>query len=100
MSEDPNAIYIATETFAAEVDGVPYLVRKGLDRVRGSHPLYRQTKAAGYWAPVTDKVTYDVEQATSDPGEKRGQQSTTINAPAEAISADGKAAAKGKSKEA
>lgn len=86
MADD--TIYVATETFAANVDGVDYMIRKGLDRVRGAHPLYKQTSM--YWAPVEDKVTFDVESATAAPGEKRGQP--TISAPpakpVEAISHD------------
>lgn len=83
MADD--TIYIANETFAAEVDGVPYMIRKGIDRVRGAHPLYKQTSM--YWDPVEDKVTYDVERATKEPGERRGDQSvTTIKMPPAAVS--------------
>lgn len=83
MSDE--TIYIANETFATEVAGIPYMIRKGIDRVRGAHPLYKQTPQ--YWDPVEDKVTYDVERATAAPGEKRGdQQVQTIPIPAAAIS--------------
>lgn len=77
----PNrgAVFVATETFACEVDGVPTMVHAGQTRVRDGHPLLEVHR--GYFQPVDARVTFEVEQATAAPGEKRG-------APAAAKSGD------------
>jgi len=64
-------IYAATQSFAADLDGEPVFVNKD-ERVRAGHPLLDQNP--GFFEPVEDAVHYDVEQATSAPGEKRGDQ--------------------------
>ena len=61
-------IYVATQSFAAEVDGVPVVVAVG-ERVRRGHELLKQH--GGYFEPADQGVQYDVEQATAAPGEKR-----------------------------
>lgn len=62
-------IYIARETFICEIDGVQYNVARG-ERVRAGHRLLDQQRER--FDPVDDTVTYEVEQATAAPGEKRG----------------------------
>lgn len=65
-----DVIYVATETFACEVDGSPVIVHAGETRVREGHSLldtYRQS-----FKPADSGVHFDVEQATAAPGEKRG----------------------------
>lgn len=63
-------IYVANETFSAEVDGTPVVVHKGQTRVRAGHPLLDGREAL--FDRVEDEVQYDVEQATAAPGERRG----------------------------
>jgi hypothetical protein len=65
-------IYVATQSFAAEVDGDPVFVNKD-ERVRAGHPLLDTNP--DFFEPVDDVVHYDVEQATAAPGEKRGDPS-------------------------
>lgn len=62
-------IYVATTSFAGDVDGVPTVVNKG-QRVRRGHQLLKVH--GGYFAPADDQPEFDVEQATAGPGEKRG----------------------------
>jgi len=62
-------IYIATESGTAEVEGKPFIFIKNVTRVRAGHPALRQLGA--FFAPVDDRVDYDVEKATAAPGEKR-----------------------------
>lgn len=65
----PSSIYIAKETGFCEIDGnvVPFTAGKTL--VRAGHPLL--ALAGNSFEPVSDRVHYDVEQATAAPGEKR-----------------------------
>ena len=63
-------IYVATQSFAADVDGVPTVVSKG-ERVRRGHALLKQH--GGYFEPADEGVEYDVEEATAAPGEKRNR---------------------------
>jgi hypothetical protein len=63
-------VYVATEDFAAEYDGKPLTVVKGVTRVRAGHPMLKVYGA--YFTPADTKVHYDVEQTTAAPGEKRG----------------------------
>lgn len=64
-----GVVYVALETFSAEIDGSPQMVYKGQTRVREGHPLLKGREAL--FAPVELSVDYDVEQATAEPGEKR-----------------------------
>lgn len=65
-------IYVATASFACEIDGDKLFINKG-ERVRAGHPLLKAQ--GGFFEPVDTSVHYDipdVEQATAAPGEKRG----------------------------
>lgn len=62
-----DGIFVAKESFTTEVDGVPTIIRAGLDRVRAGHPLLEGREHL--FEPLT--VQYDVEQATAAPGERR-----------------------------
>lgn len=65
-------IYVATTSFACELDGEKVFVNAG-ERVRSGHPLLKSQGA--YFQPSDESVHFDmpeVEQATSAPGEKRG----------------------------
>lgn len=63
----PGTIYIATQSFAANVDGHRVSVRSGVTRVREGHPLLEGR--AGMFKPLD--AHYEVEAATRAPGEKR-----------------------------
>ncbi len=65
------SVYIARESFAAEVEGVPVVVRKGITRVRAGHPLLDGREHL--FEPADDRADFEVEQATARPGEKRGR---------------------------
>jgi hypothetical protein len=67
-SQQPD-VYVATDGFAAEIDGERYVVGKG-ELVRAGHPLIRAQP--GFFRPADTAVRYDVEQATAAPGELRG----------------------------
>lgn len=60
-------IYIATESFSCNLDGVPVVVRAGETRVREGHELLRGREHM--FKPIT--AHYEVEQATAAPGEAR-----------------------------
>lgn len=62
-------VYIATETFAAEVDGVPQIVHKDKTRVREGHPLLASVPQ--FFKPAGDDVHFDIETTTAEPGEHR-----------------------------
>jgi hypothetical protein len=66
-----NQVYVATETFVCEVEGAVHTITKGRTRVRAGHPVYVANPQ--YFEPVDAGVQYDVEQATADPGSKRGE---------------------------
>lgn len=73
MAQD-RSVYVATESFVADMDGVPTVVHKGVTRVRAGHPLLKVHGA--FFEPVDQTVAYevDVEEATAEPGRKRGEQ--------------------------
>jgi hypothetical protein len=62
-------LYVARESFWCDLDGVPTLIQKG-ERIRSGHELLR--RQSRYFEPADTHVTYDVEQATAAPGERRG----------------------------
>jgi hypothetical protein len=66
-------VYIARQTFIADVDGVPQVIVAGKTRVREGHSLLGVHPD---WFEASDKkVHFDMEQATAAPGEKRGDSS-------------------------
>ena len=69
MSPKSDEILVAKESFASEVDGELYTVNAGVTRVHGDHPLAKANP--DFFEPVDQSVSYDVEQATASPGEKR-----------------------------
>lgn len=66
-----SGIYVATDSFACEVNGTRYNVSKN-ERVREGHEILAAQPS--YFEPLEDgKVHYDVEQASAAPGEKRAR---------------------------
>lgn len=71
IPKSTSGIYVATDSFACEVNGTRYNVNKG-ERVREGHEIL--TAQPAYFEPLEDgRVHYDVEQASAAPGEKRGR---------------------------
>jgi hypothetical protein len=66
--DDP--VLVATESFSADIDGVPTAVNAGSTRVRKSHVLAQRYPQ--YFRPAEEGLTY--ETATREPGERRGAQ--------------------------
>ncbi len=66
-----DSVWVATETFACEVDGAGVIVHSGQTRVREGHPMldtYRQS-----FKLADEGIHFEtVEQATAAPGERRG----------------------------
>jgi hypothetical protein len=63
-------IYVATDNFATELsDGTPVIVQQGITRVREGHELLQGRESMF----EEMKIDYDVEQATAEPGERRGE---------------------------
>lgn len=73
-------IYVAKESFVTHFEGAEIIVHKGSTRVRAGHPLLKGREAL--FEPL--KVHYDVEQATSRPGEQRGAPAKAAEAAPEA----------------
>lgn len=63
-------VFVAKETFACEIDGVPTMVHGGQTRVREGHPLLDSYR--DYFESADTGIQFEVEQATAAPGEKRG----------------------------
>jgi len=61
-------VYVAKESFTTNLDGQEVVISKGVTRVRAGHPLMKGREALFELL----EVQYDVEQATSAPGEQRG----------------------------
>ena len=61
-------VFMATESFSAALDGEVVYVSRG-DLVRAGHPLLRGREEL--FVPATDRVRFEVEQATARPGELR-----------------------------
>ncbi len=70
MPAKGRAVYVATENFLADVDGVPQTFRRGVTRVREGHPILKGREH--YFRLADESVHYEVEAATAAPGEKRG----------------------------
>ena len=67
-----GAVFVAIESFAVEMaDGSTALIHQGVTRAREGHEVM-SGGLRQFWAPVDDRVDYDVEQATAAPGEMRG----------------------------
>lgn len=62
-----NGVFVATESFSADIEGVSYSVVKGETRIRGDHPLLNDN--ADYFKSVEDEVTF--ETADHRPSGKR-----------------------------
>jgi hypothetical protein len=62
-------VFVARNTFVANVDGVPQAVHKGVTRVREGHEILVNNPQ--FFEEVGQDVHYEVESATSEPGEKR-----------------------------
>lgn len=62
-------IYVARESFATEIDGIPYVFNKGRTRVRRGHEVLK--RCPDYFEPL-DVDAADIEAATNEPGGKRG----------------------------
>jgi hypothetical protein len=69
-----DQLYVAKTSGTMEIDGVPYFFEKGKTRVREGHPITKRDGFENLFELVDDNVTYDVEQATAAPGEKRGEK--------------------------
>ncbi len=63
-------VYEALETFIVEIDGVPTRVERGRTRVHRSSPIYKSNPHL--FKPLV--VESYVEDATADPGVKRGEK--------------------------
>jgi hypothetical protein len=69
MAKKSGKVYEAREAFVADIDGQPMAVAKG-DRVREGHPLLKGRK--DLFQESEPEVQFDVEDASADPGRKRG----------------------------
>lgn len=82
---DEPEVYVATETFMADVDGQQIDVKRGVTRVHRDHPLYAQVP--NYFEPVVDHAIGGggVEDMTADPGAKRGAPARGVRPRSEAM---------------
>jgi hypothetical protein len=69
MAKSKSGIYLARDTFHTEVDGVPTVVTKG-ELVTADSAVYKGREAL--FESVEDKARPEVEEATNEPGKKRG----------------------------
>ncbi len=65
----PDSVWVATETFACEIDGAGVIVHAGQTRVREGHPMLDTYRHA--FKLADQGLHFDTEQATAAPGEKR-----------------------------
>jgi hypothetical protein len=65
----PEDMMIASDTATVEIDGVPFFIKRGETRARRGDRLVQESPHL--WRDA-DSTYADVEQATSNPGEKRG----------------------------
>ena len=65
-------VFVATSSYSTSIGGAPVIITKGKDRARADHELVRQNPEL--WEPVDLSVKWDPpEDASSEPGTKRGQ---------------------------
>ena len=62
-------VFVPREDFTTEIDGQPVTFKRGLTRVREGHPAILGRE--GLFEEMI--VDYDIEQATANPGERRGE---------------------------
>ena len=67
-----DEVYVARESGASLVGGETHTFTKGVTRVRRGHPLL--DAVPDYFEPIDRSVHYDIEDATADPGRRRGEQ--------------------------
>lgn len=67
-------IFVAKESFTVTLNGESITVNKGQTRVRAGHPILKGREM--YFEPLT--VQFDVEAATSKPGEQRGAPTAPV----------------------
>lgn len=70
-AEDGLTVMVAKSTYWTELDGVPVRVDKGRTRARASHPIV--TNNPENWEPAFKDLEYDVEDASAQPGMRRGE---------------------------
>lgn len=63
-------VYIARQSFVAQVEGKKVFITEGVTRVRRGHALLKGREHL--FEPADAHVHFEVEQATAAPGEKRG----------------------------
>jgi hypothetical protein len=64
-----DEIYVATTTFATEVDGEPVVIHAGVDRVRAGHALLKANP--DNFKRESQDVRFEVEEATAAPAQGR-----------------------------
>ena len=69
MAQAEAEVYVARESGSATYKGEEAVFVKGVTRVRRGHWLLKRVAYA--FEPVDEGIHYDVEQATSSPGERR-----------------------------
>jgi len=71
LEKTKTGYYRANQGFATTFDDEPLFVQKG-ELVHKSHPLLKGREEL--FEPADELTRFDVEQATSAPGEKRGRR--------------------------
>jgi hypothetical protein len=68
-ASDPDQILVARDSASMDVDGTVYAFQKGVTRIRAGHPAVKANP--DLFEPLS--VHYEVDQATAEPGSKRGK---------------------------
>lgn len=63
------SVFVATQSFAVEINGAQEMIQQGITRVAAGHELL--DVFPDRFKPVDDGVHFGVEQATAAPGEQR-----------------------------
>jgi hypothetical protein len=66
-------LYVAKETFTANLDGVPYTFYEGRTLVDDSDEVYKRF-AGNFEVARSRFAAPEVESATASPGERRGEK--------------------------